>query len=282
VTVWPFRSLNAPVLTIVSGPIDVEAVLGVDPPVQEVVIRNEGGAELTWSASSDAAWMTFARGSGTLAAGTSETDSVVISVDGLALGSYEGTLTFTGNSANSPQTVSVSMEVVESPSIALEGTLEFEAWEGDSPENEPDLTVTNDGGGTLSWTASADQEWVTLSASEESLTPGSSATIRVTVDGSGLPAATHTALITVEGNADDSPQTAAVEFVATARPVMAPDDVADHLMGVRDALSQDEVDYLDEIGNGNGAFDVGAFRAWLQLTGMMGSARPGAEEEVAP
>jgi M6 family metalloprotease-like protein len=254
----------APLLTIIAEPIDIEAVVGVDPPAHEVLIRNDGGAELTWSASSDAPWMTFARGTGTLAPGASETDSVIISVDGLALGDYSGTLTFAGNAANSPHTLAASMTVVVSPSIALEGTLEFEAWEGDSPENEPLLTVTNDGGGTLGWTAAVDEDWVTLSFSEGVLSPGGSATMRVTVDGSGLPAGTHTAAITVDGNADDSPQVATVEFVARERPVMAPDDAADHLMGVRDVLSPEELEYLDEIGNGNGAFDVGDFRAWLQ------------------
>ena len=73
-----------------------------------------------------------------------------------------------------------------------------------------------------------------------------------------------------------------VEFVANARPVMAAADVADHLMGVRDVLTAEEIDYLDEIGNGNGAFDVGDFRAWLQFTGMLGSIRQGSGEEVAP
>ena len=272
----------APVLTLIAEPIDLEAVVGVDPPPHEVLLRNDGGAELTWSASSDAAWMTFSRGSGTLAPGASEVDSVIIAVDGLDLGDYSGTLTFTGNATNSPLTLAASLGVVESPSIALDGTLEFEAWEGDSPPEGVILTVGNDGGGTLSWTASVDQPWVDLSFSEGTLAPGGASTIRVTVDGSGLAAGTHTATITVSGNADDSPQTVPVEFVANARPVMAAADVADHLMGVRDVLTEEEIDYLDEIGNGNGAFDVGDFRAWLQFTGMLGSIRQGGGEEVGP
>lgn len=272
----------APVLTLVAEPIDLEAVIGLDPPPHEVLIRNDGGAALTWSASSDVAWMTFARGSGTLAPGASEIDSIAISVAGLAFGDYSGTLTFTGNATNAPQTLSASLNVVESPSIALDGTFEFEAWEGDSPPAGTLLTVSNDGGGTLAWTASADQSWVDLSFSQGTLTPAASATINVTVDGSGLAAGTHVAAITVSGNADDSPLTVAVQFVAKARPVMAADDVADQLMGVRDVLSSEEIDYLDEIGNANGAFDVGDFRAWLQRTGMLGSMRPGGGLEVAP
>ena len=271
-----------PVLSLVAEPIDLEAVVGVDPAPHEVLVRNDGGTELTWAASSDVPWMTFARGSGTLDPGASEVDTIAISVAGLDLGDYSGTLTFTGNAANTPQTLAASVQVVESPSIALDGTLEFEAWEGDSPPDGVILTVGNDGGGTLAWTASVDQPWVDLSFSEGILAPGGASTIRVTVDGSSLAAGTHTAVITVSGNADDSPQTADVEFVANARPVMAAADVADHLMGVRDALTEEEVDYLDEIGNGNGAFDVGDFRAWLQFTGMLGSIRQGGGEEVAP
>ena len=94
-----------PVLTLVTEPIDLEAVVGVDPAPHEVLIRNDGGAELTWAGSSDVAWMTFAGGSGTLAPGASEIDTVAISVAGLDLGDYSGTLTFTGNATNTPQTL---------------------------------------------------------------------------------------------------------------------------------------------------------------------------------
>lgn len=271
-----------PVLRLVAEPLDFEAVIGVDPPVHEVVIRNDGSAELTWAASSDVAWMTLARGSGTLAPGTSETDSVAILVAGLDLGDYSGTLTFGGNASNAPQNLAASLTVIESPSIALEGSLEFEAWAGDSPPDGILLTVRNDGGGTLIWTASADQSWVDLSLSDGTLAPGGDATIRVAVDGSSLAAGTHTATITVSGNADDSPQTADVEFVSKTRPVMAADDIADHLMGVRTTLSASELEYLDEIGNGNGSFDVGDFRAWLQHEGLMRRLGPAAAGEVAP
>ena len=271
----------APVITLLAEPLDLEAVIGVDPPVHEIVIRNDGGEELTWTGSSDVTWMSFARGSGTLAAGASETDTVAILVDGLDLGNYAGTLTFTGNAANSPQVLAAHLSVTESPSIALAGTLEFEAYEDDTP-GTADLTITNDGGGTLHWTAEADEDWVTLSPAADDLSSGASQALAVGVDVSGLAAGTHTAVITISGNADDSPQTAYVQFVVVARPVMDPEDVADHLMGVRTTLDATELEYLDEIGNANGSFDVGDFRAWLQQQGMMSRVRPAAGEEVAP
>jgi hypothetical protein len=271
----------APVITLIAELLDLEAVVGVDPPIHEVVIRNTGGAELNWTASSDAAWMTFARGAGTLAAGASETDTVAISVDGLELGDYTGTLTVSGDASNSPQTLAATLTVTLSPSIVLSGTLEFEAYEGDDPD-AVELTVSNDGGSTLHWTALANQAWVTLSPASGDVASGSDDVVGVEVDASGLSAGTHTATITVSGNADDSPQTANVEFVSKARPVMAADDVADHLMGVRTTLSASELEYLDEIGNGNGSFDVGDFRAWLQREGLMSRVGPAAGEEEAP
>jgi len=271
----------APVITLITEPLDLEAVAGVNPPVHEVVIRNDGGVELNWTASSDAAWMTLARGAGTLAAGASETDTVVISVDGLEVGGYTGALTFSGDASNSPQTLAATLSVTLSPSIALSGTLEFEEYEGDDLA-ALDLTVTNDGGGTLHWTASADEAWVSLSSATGNLVSGANTTFQVTVDGSSLAAGAHTAVITVSGNADDSPQTADVEFAVVARPTLAAQDVADHLMGVRTSLSASELEYLDDIGNDNGIFDVGDFRAWLQSEGLMSHVGPDGGEEVAP
>ncbi len=271
----------APVIAVISDPLEFEAVIGVDPPIHEIVVQNDGGTELEWAASSDAVWMTFKRGAGTLAPGASETDTITISVDGLALGDYSGVLTFTGNAPNSPQTLDATLSVTLTPSIALSGTLEFEEYEGDDPAPR-DMTVTNDGGGTLHWTASADQAWVTVSPASGDLDSGSDAAIEVNVDASGLSAGTHSAVITVAGNADDSPQTADLEFVVRARPDLAAQDVADQLMGVGTPLSPAELEYLDEVGNGNGSFDVGDFRAWLQSEGLMSRVQPAREEEVAP
>ncbi len=50
-------------------------------------------------------------------------------------------------------------------------------------------------------------------------------------------------------------------------PVLALEDVADHLLGEAGALTDNETRFLDLLGNGNGVFDVGDFRAYLEATG---------------
>lgn len=273
--------LAAPVLTLIAEPLDLEAVIGMDPPVHEVRVRNDGGADLDWSVTSDARWMSMVRGSGTLAPGASETDTVVISVEGLELGDYAGTLTFEGNAPNAPQTLEATLSVTNWPSIALSGTLDFEAYEGDSPGAQA-LSLSNDGDGTLNWTASADSSWVTVTPSSGLLPAGSSVELEVAVNGSGLTAGSRSAVVTVSGNADDSPQTADLAFTAMERPDLAADDIADQLMGVRTPLEASDLEYLDAIGNGNGSFDVGDFRAWLIREGLASPGPRPEAEEVSP
>jgi hypothetical protein len=226
--------------------------------------------------------MTFSLGSGTLAAGASETDTIFISVAGLDVDTYTGTVTVSGDAPNSPLTLDATLNVTLSPSIALDPTtLEFVFREGDDPD-DLSFQVANDGAGTLSWTAAVDSAWLTLSATSGDLVSGSDESVAVSVDGSGLAVGMHTATVAVSGNADDSPQTIGVQVTVEARPTLAVENVSDHLLGVRTTLSADELEYLDEIGNDNGGFDVGDFRAWLQSEGLMSRVRPAGGEEVAP
>jgi hypothetical protein len=273
--------LAAPVLTLLTEPLDLETVMGVDPTAHEVRVRNDGGVELVWSASSDVSWMSMVRGSGTLAPGASETDTVVISVEGLELGDYSGAITFEGNASNAPQVLEAALSVTDWPSIALAGTLAFEAYEGDSPAAQA-LSLSNDGDGTLNWTASADSSWVTVTPASGLLPAGSSVELEVAVNGAGLTAGSRSAVVAVSGNADDSPQTADLEFTVLDRPDLAADDVADHLMGVRSPLGASDLEYLDAVGNGNGSFDVGDFRAWLIREGLASPGPRPEAEEVSP
>ena len=57
--------------------------------------------------------------------------------------------------------------------------------------------------------------------------------------------------------------------LSVTRPNLALNDVVRQLLGPLAPLSADEQNYLDIIGNGNGLFDIGDFRAYLQQTGVV-------------
>lgn len=277
-------SLNlsaAPVITLIAEPLRIETAIGVVPPPQEILIRNDGDEPLDWIASASPDWIGLTGSSGTLDPGASVTDTIRIDVEGLGIDTHTGSVTVSGNAPNSPQSLQVRLEVTESPSIALTEPPDFAFWEGDTPGTH-DFQVTNDGGGTLHWTASADSAWVTLPTASGSLGSGGFDVVPLGVDASALGPGTHDATVTVEGNADDSPQSFDVRVVVEARPDLALRDVVDHLLGVRTTLDAGELTFLDEIGNGNGGFDVGDFRAWLRIEGLTSAVAPVGGGEVTP
>lgn len=91
------------------------------PPSQTITVYNQGTAALGWTASSNVSWLTLSPASGTLP----HTISVTANQSGLAAGSYTGTITISApGAANSPQTVSVSLQVTNllmSVNFATEG-----------------------------------------------------------------------------------------------------------------------------------------------------------------
>jgi M6 family metalloprotease-like protein len=57
--------------------------------------------------------------------------------------------------------------------------------------------------------------------------------------------------------------------IVVTRPSLLLDNVVYNLLSPVQVLSDDEERYLDIIGNKNGAFDIGDFRAYLQVTGVI-------------
>jgi hypothetical protein len=121
--------------------------------------------------------------------------------------------------------------------------------------------------------------------------PDVAITSSVTLDGNGiawlLPTDTVTLEATPSGGAHLlwSGDTATVNnelrlvmsqpyTVRATRISMSTQEVATHLLGAASLLTQDELLFLDLIGNNNGGLDIGDFRAWLQETGVIADVVP--------
>ena len=100
---------------------------GSAPDTTQLQIRNIGGVgTITWSAESSASWLTVSPSSGTVNDTTPISIDVITDPTGLAAELHRGSITVTGDAANSPVQTRVLFSVTESitpGATALEGTL---------------------------------------------------------------------------------------------------------------------------------------------------------------
>jgi Viral BACON domain/Cohesin domain len=91
------------------------AKTGKNPSPQTLRIKNSGEGTLAYQITADAAWLTVSPDSGT-SSGEEKSHTVSINSGSLAEGSYDGAITISSaDASNSPQTVTVSLEVSSNP-----------------------------------------------------------------------------------------------------------------------------------------------------------------------
>lgn len=165
---------------------------GSNPPVQTLSLSNTGGGTLSWTASNNAAWLSLSPASGT----NSGMVHASVNLAGLAAGTYTAAITITATGATTktvPVTLTVGAATV-APVIALSPTsLAFSGTAGGTNPAAKSFTVSNSGGGTLSWTASDNAAWLTLSPASGT----NSGTVHASVNLTGLAAGTYNGTITV-------------------------------------------------------------------------------------
>jgi len=221
-------SSSTPTLTVSLTSLSFTAVEGgAAPAAQTFSISNTGGGTLTWTVSDNGAWLNTSVAAG---AGNA-TVSVTTSPAGLAAGTYTGTITVTASGATgSPKTVAVTLTVAaassstasastttaSSPVLSVAPTsLTFTAVEGGAAPAAQSFSISNTGGGTLSWAVSDNAAWLSASAASGT----GNATVNVTASPTGLAAGTYTGTITVTASgASGSPRSVGVALTITAPP----------------------------------------------------------------
>lgn len=196
---------------------------------QNVTIANTGGSALDWSAALQNApsFVQQSASSGKNVTGsTSATDSITVNPSGIPAGSYSATLTISMTDAltgaalsGSPVTVTITINVTSAPSMQLSTTsLTFTPGSCVYTDSGT-VTLTNTGGGTLSWTVSSPTYtttgdpggWLTVSPSGQG---SGDATLTFSVNGSGqglTAGKTYTATVTITPSSG-SAQTMTVSF----------------------------------------------------------------------
>ncbi len=155
-----------------------------NPPDQTITLQNNGGQPLDWSSKigNSASWLSIIPGSDHIAAHASETVTVSVQSQQLAIGSYQGTITFKGG-ANPQVTVSLNVLtpgnlIVSPPSLNFSST-------GQNPASQT-IALQNSGVGSLAWTLAATTfdgaNWLNAIPSSGNLQPGQAMNVTVSVN----------------------------------------------------------------------------------------------------
>ena len=243
---------------------------GGNPAAQSVSVTNGGGGTLSWTATSNASWLTVAPASGTNAG----TLTVTAGVGSLAAGTYTGAVTVSAAGASgSPQTIAVSLTLAAPPQLTVTPTaLSFSGTAGGANPATQTASIGNSGGGTLNWTVSADQPWVTLKPGSGT-GPGS---LLVQPTLTGLAAGTYTSNVTVSApGAGGAPQTILVSLTVAAAPpsltVSAPGTIA--FSGTADGANPtSQTIGINNSGGGTLSWTATSSQGWLLISPTSGGA----------
>jgi len=183
---------------------------GSNPPSQTFSVSTSGSTSLTWTATDNAAWLSLSPSSGT----NSGMVTAAVNLSGLAAGTYSAVITASAPGATSktlPVTLTVSSSSTTASIWSSPGPPSFTAMTG-GPAPAAQTMTLNSTGGPLSWTASDNAPWLTLSPASGS-TPGN---LVLTVNPTSLAAGTYNGLITVTApSANNSPHYIPVTLTVT-------------------------------------------------------------------
>ena len=160
------------------------------PSTRTLHVTNSGNGAITWTATKTQVWVGLSKTAG------GAPDDVIVTLDpnGLPPGFYSDTIVFTSPEAtNGPIKVPVTFGITQPGLVVTPPAINATAEERDNKQQNFDLSISNSGGGTLAWFASADAPWISISP-QAGLAPS---TLNVKVDPRGLGVGTYSGNVTV-------------------------------------------------------------------------------------
>ena len=234
-------------------------------------IQNTGSGTLNWTARSSEAWITTSPTGGST---RTETDQLAIILDPSTLTAgvpYLGTVIVSGNGGDQTITLNVTRPVATAASLSVGiSTINAEDLTGSSTTS---TVVRNNGSGTLTWTAFADSEWI-------SVTPASGSTtteidqLLITVDPSTLVSGTpYYGAVTV--TSDSGSHSITVQATRLDTTMLA--ETAPFTVGITSIIATDLEEprviltSIKNTGSDTIAWTASSDSAWITVTPTSGS-----------
>ncbi|QBD80407.1 choice-of-anchor D domain-containing protein [Ktedonosporobacter rubrisoli] len=190
------------------------------PAAQKVNIGGSEGCQsgVKWNASSNANWLTISAQQGS----TPASPAVGVNTQGLAPGTYHGTIDITSDAGTQTLAVTLAIGQPAAPVMNINANaLNFKATAGSDPSGQA-ITLQNSGNGSLNWTAKAQSStgnWLSVSPASGALNGQKSTALNVSVSPpANLSPGNYTGTITINGTdgsgnaASGSPQTIPVNL----------------------------------------------------------------------
>ena len=252
----PAPSLSFDPKSVDFGTIDIQ---------KSLTISNVGGEALTWQASKQQSWLSLSSVSGSLTFGKSETITLNVNKADLKPGSYRDVISITSNGGRGD--VIVTMTVPEPPpSLSFSpSSLDF-----GNADTERTMTINNVGGETLSWQASKQQPWLSLSQTSGSLTLGKSSAITIKVSRADLTPDSYKDVISLTSDGGNGNVTVTMGVILT-NPIMAfsPTSLDFSTTDTQNSLT------ITNTGGGILTWQVARQQEWLTLSPSVGSLESG-------
>jgi hypothetical protein len=191
-----------------------------------LTLLNSEGSEITWQGSPSESWLLITPREGNFTHDVPQPVTVAVDRSKLPLGIHTADVHFSSNGGD--ESLAVSMQVTslqpehEAVMHISPAVLSFTAADGNNPTSSQQIKVSNSGGQTMHWSASADVPWLTVLPSAMTVAPGSFATAQVSVASHNLLPGTYTGRLTFtaqnavgNGIVFNSPQQAVVSITIT-------------------------------------------------------------------
>jgi hypothetical protein len=272
---------SSPSIVLSTGAISLTAVQGQNAASQTFTVRNGGGGTLSWSVTDNQTWAGYSPASGT---STGENDTVTISF-GTSMftpGTYTETVTVSGGSGVPAKTVVVTLTVVAPPTIVTSiSSLALTVNQGQSPASQS-FTVKNGGGGTLSWSASDNQSWLSLSPTSGTST-GQTSAVGVAFSTASLTAGSYTANIAITGGSGVSAKNVQVTLTVKAPAAVPAMALSTSALSASTNVGQSPASQSFQVrnsGTGTLSWTASDDQSWLSLSPASGSST-GENDSVA-
>lgn len=185
---------------------------GIPPPQNLVVFSDPSGAAFNVSATGGS-WLSISATSGVTPASV----AVSVNVANLTPQTYSGQVTISsasGSSVSVPVSLTVTSPVQTPPMLSVSPSFTTLTLSTNAPPASGEITVSNSGGGTLSFTAVTDSPWLTLPAGASgSSAPSAPAALNFAANPAGLNPGTFVGHVTITGGTPVAQQVVSVTLV---------------------------------------------------------------------